>query len=236
MKRKTLVMLVMILLLSLAAPTAHASDPLSPGRTGQETPSAAAPLAELPTAEIRMAAISNSSGAATLQVTEEQLMQAAETVTSGDAVQITIAADSEAGVSSISASMPKKALAAVVDQTDAEMSVVSDLGQITLSNAEIAAIVEQAEESEITVTMAREASGAKVGILSGGKEITGWSSTDGPAVLSPLAVQVAHSSRNVRLYAAGICIAAAVLILAAIVVRRCQESRKMAKTSFETEQ
>lgn len=238
MRGKTYLLLVVVLLLSLTAPAAHASsgDPLSPARTGQESgvPADAVPLPELPAVEIRMTAISNSSGASSLQVTAEQLLQAVETVAAGDAVRIAITADSEEEVSSVSAAMPREALAAVVDRTDAEVSVTTRLGQITLSNTAVAGIVEQSEESEIIVTMARGASGKEVDILSGGKSITGWSSVDGPAVVSPLAAAVedVHGGvRNVRLYAAWACIAAAVLILAGMMMKRCQGSRK--SESFE---
>lgn len=228
MKGKMFWIVAVVLLLSLAAPAAQASsgDSLSPGRTGQEAaiPTDAAALPELPAVEIRMTAISNSSGVSSQRVAAEQLMQAVETVAGGDAVRITIAADSGEEVSSVSAAVPREALAAVADRTDAEVSVVSQLGQITLSNAAVAGIVEQSEASEITVTMTREASGTEVDILSGGKSITGWSSVDGPAVLSPLAVQmedVPSGGGDMRQYAAWACIAAAVLILAGIAVRRC---------------
>lgn len=241
MRKRAILTLAAALLLLLTAPAAYAgsNEPLSPERKNHEDGilSDAISLPELPTAEIRMTALANSSGGGILQVTTDQVMQAVETVTSGDAVSITITADSNEEISSISTVLPKEALAAVVDQTDAEMTVASDLGQITLSNDEIGTIIKQSETVEIAVTMTRETSGAKVDILSGGKSITGWSGAEGPAVLSPLVAQLedTYSSRgNVRLYAACLCIAAAVLLTGGVIVGMAMKHRsKTAGKSFE---
>lgn len=221
MRKKLVLLLLAALLLSLEAPAAQAgsNEPRSPERKNGsvQIQSDSAPLPELPTAEIYASVISNSSGTAVMQVAPEQLMQAVETVAGGDAVSITITLDGGEGASSVSAAIPKDALAAVVDQTDAEISVVSPLGQVTLSNTTIAPIIEQAGEADITVTMTRGASGARVNILSGEKEITGWNGEGDPAAVSPLAVQTeaVHSGvGNVRRYAAYICLSAAVLVLA----------------------
>lgn len=219
--------LAALLVLSMAGPAAQADsgDPLSPKRGDSQTSvqSDDIPLLELPTAEISMEALANSSGEAVVQVTEAQMMEAVERVASGDAVSITVSANNAEGASSVSAAIPRKALAAVAEQTEAEMSVVSDLGQVTLSHAAIASIVEQSEDEDVTVAMTKAAgaSEAEISVLSGGMRIANWDDMDAaqPMVVSPLAAQrgVAHENGgvSVRLYAAYLCIAAAVLTLAA---------------------
>lgn len=241
MRKKIFLLLTVLLALSMAGPVAQADsgDPLSPGRSNSQASiqSDDIPLLELPTAEISMEALANSSGEAVMQVSAEQMMEAVESVVSGDAVSITIAANGADGASSVSAAIPREALAAAAERTNAEMSVVSELGQVTLSHTAIASIVEQAEDEDITVAMTRAADEAdvKIDILSGGMSITNWVGMDTaqPMVVSPLAVQqgAAHDSGgvSVRLYAAYLCIAAAVLTLvggvaAGVVMKRRQVS------------
>lgn len=241
MRKKIFLLLAALLVLSMAGPAARAGSggPLSPGRSNSQASiqSDDIPLLELPTAEISMEVLADSGGEAAVQVSAEQMMEAVESVASGDAVSITIAANGADGASSVSAAIPRKALAAAAERTNAEISVVSEIGQVTLSHTAIASIVEQAEDEDITVAMTRtaEETNVKIDILSGGRSIPDWAGMDTAQsmVVSPLAAQRGAApdsgGASVRRYAAGLCIAAAVLTLAGgitagVVMKRRQAS------------
>lgn len=241
MRKKIFLLLAALLVLSMAGPAARAGSggPLSPGRSNSQASiqSDDIPLLELPTAEISMEALADSGGEAAVQVSAEQMMEAVESVASGDAVSITIAANGADGASSVSAAIPREALAAAAERTNAEISVVSEIGQVTLSHTAIASIVEQAEDEDITVAMTQtaEETDVKIDILSGGRSIPDWAGMDTAQsmVVSPLAAQrgaaLDSGGASVRRYAAGLCIAAAVLTLAGgitagVVMKRRQAS------------
>lgn len=206
MKRKTPLLLVAVLLLSMVwTPVNQASAAYLPSQERGEDNSitiddADVPLLELPTAEITSEAVVDGNGTAVVTVTAEQMLAAVETVANGEAVRITVAPTGTEGADSVSATMPKEALQAVVEQTDAELAIVTDAGQMTLPNAAIASIVEKAEGEDVTFNMARQVveygkelleeilgtsmdiseerilggSVTEVNILSGGRNITNW--------------------------------------------------------------
>lgn len=253
-RRITVFLLIMVLLLTLPAPVASASSGARSSRERDNSElsiqSEDVPLLELPASEIFAEAAADGNGEAVTQVAAEQLMEAIETVASGDTVSIMISVTSNSAnePSSISVVIPGEALSAVAEQTDAEMSVVSDLGRITLANAAVASLAAQSEGADITVTMSQQgASGQQLSILSGGKEIVGWDgetpvinklpgalvgSESGPVVVSPLIARTEEGSAGdagMQMHASYICLAAAVLtpvvcVMFALVMKRRQRS------------
>lgn len=238
MRRKAILVLAVYFLIALAGPTAHAgsNEQRSRERNDQEISIQpdSVPLLELPAAEV-FAAVD--SGEIYAQVTSSQMMQAIEAVTGGEAVSITVIAPEEDSGAKIV--IPKGAFAAVAEETDAELSVVSGLGQATFASAAVASIAKQSTGEDVTVSLPQEGLDAdpQISILSGGKRITNWDGeaivspvgSSRPMAVSPLAVQVSDSNEGgaVRLYAAYACFAAAILIPGACAfagaVRKCRE-------------
>lgn len=217
MKRKFPLLLVVLLLLSAVyTPVAYAAPGGLPSaeRNDEEIDidENDVPLIELPTADIAAEVTVDENGTAAVALSAEQILGAVESVVSGDAVRITVTATSGAeNVNTVSAAMPTEALQAVVEQTDAEMEVVTDVGRMTLPNAAIASIVEKAGGEDVTFNMTRKAvelgkelleevlgtvediaeerilngSVTEIDILSGGENITSW---DGGAVTLTLPI------------------------------------------------
>lgn len=219
MKRKLPLLLVMLMLLSMVYLPA-ASAMLSPQRNDNEIDidDDDVPLIELPTAEVVAEVIVDKSGTADVKVEAAKLLEAVESVVSGDAVQIVVAATAASNpandgtaVSAVKAVMPKEALKAVAEQTDVEVAVVTDVGQMTLPHAALASIVGKAGDEDVTFTMSKKSvdtgkellqevlgsamdipedriqggSITEVDILSGGENITSW---DGGAVTLELPI------------------------------------------------
>lgn len=164
MKRKLPLLLVMLMLLSLmCAPVAYAAPGGLPsaGRVDDEIDidDDDVPLVELPTAKVEAEATVTEDGTADVKVSEEQIRNAIESVTKGDAARISIAAKStaESGTSAVKTAVPKQALAAVVEQTDAELEIVTDAGELTLPKAALSAILEKAGGEDVTFKMERKA-------------------------------------------------------------------------------
>lgn len=204
MKRKLPLLLAAFMLLPLVYPpvTCAAAGLPSAERSDEEIEinEEDVPLIEFPTADIAAEVTVDETGSAAAALSAEQLLGAVASVLSGDAVRITVtAASGGENVSAVSAAVPKTALQAVAEQTDAEVEVVTDIGRMTLTNAAIASIVEKAGGEDVTFSMsqqpaelgmellsevlgagedisARIQSGSvtEIDILSGGERITSW--------------------------------------------------------------
>lgn len=218
MKRKLPLLLVVFMLLSAVyAPVSYAAP--SPERGGSEPDiNKNVSLPELPAANIAPGITVDQNGAAAVRVDAEQLLGAVGAVLSGDAVKITIAATAASnpandGTNAVAVSMvmPREALMAVAEQTDVELEIVTDIGQMILPHAAIASIAERAGGEDVTINMSQktpdygrdllqEALGAamdipedriqggsitEIDILSGDNSITSW---DGGAVILELPI------------------------------------------------
>lgn len=208
MKRKLPLLLVVLMLLSTAyVPAAYAAP--SAGRNDDEIDIADedVPLVELPAVEVIPEVTVDQSGTAAAEVSADQILEAVGAVVSGEAVRIEITATAASNpanggttVNAVSAAMPKEALKAIVDQTDAEMDVVTDVGRLALPNAVIASIVEKAGADSVSFNMSQKPAGVggkllretlgaamdiaeeliqggsvtEISILSGGTSIIGW--------------------------------------------------------------
>lgn len=161
MKRKLPLLLAALMLLSaMYVPVAYAAP--SAGRNDEEIDIADddVPLVELPTVDIVPEVTVDQSGTAIVEVKADQIMDAVKSVIDGDAVRIAITAtaapsagNDSATVKAVSAVVPKEALKAVVDQTDAEIEIITNVGHITLPDSAIASIVERAGGDNVSFNM-----------------------------------------------------------------------------------
>lgn len=208
MKRKLPLLLVVLMLLSMAyMPAAYAAPSAERNDDEINIDDDDVSLIELPTVDIAAEVTVDQNGTAAVIVDAEKILEAVGSVISGDAVRIMVTATAAsnpandgAAVKAVSAAMPKEALKTVVDQTDAEMDVITDVGRIILPNAAIASIVERAGGEDVTFSMdqktvdfgrdlLQEALGTsmdiseariqggsvtEIDIFSGGKNITSW--------------------------------------------------------------
>lgn len=195
MKRGFPLLLIALILLPAAfAPAAYGADYeyYSIRRYGNEFQVASddVPLVEFPAAEITAALAVAEDGSAVAAVGSEAMLETVEAVVSGDAVRIAVAAASDAEnagapVSTLSVSMPGDALMAVARRTEADLQIVTELGQMILPNSAVASIAEKAGGSDVTFVMAHEPLGSghdpdqggtvtEVGILCGGQSVASW--------------------------------------------------------------
>lgn len=164
MKQKMLLFPVAAILLSLlCVPGAYASPGPSEGDSmerGDEQLSIQEneiPLLELPSAEINPQAVADQQGGTVLLVPHEQVEEAIASVTSGDAVRITVTADRtlEQENPRVSTVLRKESLAEVAERTDVELEVDSDLGQVLFPHTSIFYVVAGAAGDEIELVMTR---------------------------------------------------------------------------------
>lgn len=164
MKRKLPLLLVVLMLLSMACVPAVYAAPSAERNDGEiDIADDDVPLVELPTVDVVPEIKVDQSGAAAVDVGADKILEAVRSVVNGDAVRIeitAIAASNPANdgttVNAVSAVIPKEALKAVVDQTDAEMNIVTDIGRLALPNAVIASIVERAGGDNVFFNMSRK--------------------------------------------------------------------------------
>lgn len=164
MKRKLPLLLVVLMLLSMAyAPAVYAAPSAERNDDEINIDDDDVPLIELPAVDVAAEVTVDQNGTAAVTVGAEQILEAVGSVVSGDAVRIMVTAtaasnpaNNGAAVNAVSAAVPKEALKAVVDQTDAEMDVITDVGRIILPNAAIASIVEKAGGDNVTFNMSQK--------------------------------------------------------------------------------
>ena len=169
MKRKLPLLVALVLSLSLVLATvanAAPGDVDSPERDPDDPPPVEeieeiedleVPLDSISAADIIIEAYSQ----VEVSVSEEQLLDAMETVRGGEQVRIVLSKDGDPSVGT-SVTIPTKALGAVVDEPYPSVAIYTDMGQLLMPNEVVASIVTQAETAKsetIVFTMTKQSAG-----------------------------------------------------------------------------
>lgn len=139
----------------------------SPALEDANTDTASVPPVEILVTSIGVEADVDESGAATVEVSSGDLLSAMEEINSEGSVRLSVRAEGADNASKVTTVLPKEALKAVAEQTNAELQVESAAGQVTLPNAVLASVVEDASGDSVRIVVSAQTSAHAQALLDG---------------------------------------------------------------------
>lgn len=152
MKRTiSLSMAVLLISAAVCSPAARAEN--SANRDMITAEDVQIPLVEAPDTVVEAAVQEGRDGTATATASSGDLLSAVDAVNNEGAVRITVTAAGTEDAAAVTAVQPREALRAVVGQTNAELCIESAVGRVTLLNAVLASVVDDAGGDDVSITL-----------------------------------------------------------------------------------
>lgn len=165
MKRKLPLFVATFLMMALLCSVAFADR--SPALEDADVDDASVPPVEILVTPIEVEAAVDENGAAIVEVSSSDLFAAMETANSEGSVRVSVRAKGADNASKVTTVLPKEALKAIAEQTNAELQVESATGQMTMPNAVLTSVVENASGDSVRIVVSTQSSAYAQALLDG---------------------------------------------------------------------